>query len=82
MRELGRQAILPHPRSLSGPAGSYRDAQMFMIWQERNQELWPGLRLESAASEGAERERGREFQRFFRSAKQKIRLAAARSSSE
>jgi len=55
---------------------------MFMIWQERNQELWPGLRLESAASEGAERERGREFQRFFRSAKQKIRLAAARSSSE
>ena len=27
MRELGRQAILPHPQSLSGPAGSYRDAQ-------------------------------------------------------
>src|SRR5207302_10477074 len=27
MRELGRQAILPHPQCLSGPAGSYRDAQ-------------------------------------------------------
>ena len=58
MRELGRQAILPHPRSLSGPAGSYRDAQMFMIWEERNQELWPGLRLGFVASEVVGREYG------------------------
>ena len=32
---------------------------VFRIWQERNQELWPGLRLESVASEVVGREYGR-----------------------